>query len=280
VLKGDRCCAGCGFNLYGQTIVREPHYRMLMVRCPECGTAAAMQEYPTLSRITWRIRMALSAAFLAWMLGFMAITGAVVYAFAEGTMQSVLIPYTDAANSAWNQWSAANQPQTQRTGWWNANQGMEQWWAALPPGKLFADFGGWARLNWWGLLTWVFAALVLIPFGVVWSVALARLRGLRLILVLMLPLVFTALVAIEEFVNASNQWFYGVQYLVQKQVGWVPLAMTMAFAAACLIVGALAGRPIARTFLRFVLPARLLAAFSFLWIVDGKEMPRPIPPRG
>ena len=45
VLSGDRCCARCGFNLYGQTIIREPHYGLLMVRCPECGTAAAMQEY-------------------------------------------------------------------------------------------------------------------------------------------------------------------------------------------------------------------------------------------
>jgi len=62
VLVGDRFCATCGFNLVGQTVVREPHYHMLMVRCPECGTAAAMQEYPMLGR--WANRWARVLAVL------------------------------------------------------------------------------------------------------------------------------------------------------------------------------------------------------------------------
>ncbi len=39
-LVGDRLCIRCGFNLCGQPVLRERHYRMLIARCPECSTVA------------------------------------------------------------------------------------------------------------------------------------------------------------------------------------------------------------------------------------------------
>jgi hypothetical protein len=70
VLVGDRFCATCGFNLVGQTVVREPHYNMLMVRCPECGTPAAMQEYPLLGRWANRWARVLAVAMILFMTMF------------------------------------------------------------------------------------------------------------------------------------------------------------------------------------------------------------------
>ena len=251
--------------------------------CPECGTVAAMQEYPTVARMTWRIRMLLAAAWIAALLAGMVITGAIVYAFAQSAMQAIVTPYQSAIQAAWNDHSSKNLTPAQQANWWMGNQGLEQWWQGLPPSKFFAEFGGWGALNWWGLFILTFAAAVLIPVGVVWSVALARLRGWRLLAVLLIPLVFTGLFAIDDFVNVNSVWFFGPQYLVQRQIGWLPLGLSAAACTLFLFAAALAGRPIARTFLRLVLPARLLAAFSFLWIVDGKPLPRPItphPPRG
>lgn len=67
LLVGDRFCIACGFNLVGQSVVREPHYNMLMVRCPECGTAAAMQEYPLLGRWASRWARVLAVAMMLLM---------------------------------------------------------------------------------------------------------------------------------------------------------------------------------------------------------------------
>lgn len=281
VLKGDRCCAGCGFNLHGQYIVREPHYRMLIVRCPECGVAAALQEYPTVTRMAWRFRMLLGAAWLAALFaGFLA-TGGLIYIYGRAVMQSVISPYQNAVQSAWTEHSTKNLTPAQQAQWWNT-QGIDTWWAGLPPSKFFAEFGGWGGLNWWGLCYFVSAALIFTLVGMVWSVALARLRGLRLLAVLLLPLVFTLFFAFDDFFSINGMWFLGAQYLAQRQIGWLPMGLAVVACTAFLFAAALAGRILARAFLRLVLPARLLAAFSFLWITDGKDLPKPAavhPPR-
>ena len=67
-LVGDRLCIKCGYNLTGQHVLREPHYEMLIVRCPECATVASMQEYPLLGR--WAGRWAALAAGLWFLLAF------------------------------------------------------------------------------------------------------------------------------------------------------------------------------------------------------------------
>lgn len=276
VLRGDRCCAGCGFNLYGQVIVREGHYRMLIVRCPECGTVAALQEYPTLTRMAWRVRMLLAAVWLAAILGGLVVTGAVIYGFSQAVMQTVTASYQSAVQAAWTEYSTKSLTPAQQAAWWNT-QGMDDWWKALPPSAFFADHGGWAGLDWWGALILTFAAATLVPIGVVWSVALARLRGVRLLAVLLIPLFIAGVFAAGDFVNGSGTWFLGAQYLVRRQIGWLPMAGAAGACLLTLFAGALAGRPIARAFLRLTLPARLLAAFAFLWLVDGKDLPRAVP---
>ena len=51
IMTGDRFCTKCGYNLVGQEIVREKHYELLIVRCPECATVTGLQDYPRLG--TW-----------------------------------------------------------------------------------------------------------------------------------------------------------------------------------------------------------------------------------
>ena len=55
-VSGDRFCTRCGYNLVAQPIVREERYEMLIVRCPECGAVAAIEQYPMLER--WARRWA------------------------------------------------------------------------------------------------------------------------------------------------------------------------------------------------------------------------------
>ena len=53
-LDGDRLCTNCHYNLIGQPVLREPYYQMFIVRCPECATVAALQEFPPLGRWSHR----------------------------------------------------------------------------------------------------------------------------------------------------------------------------------------------------------------------------------
>lgn len=79
VVSGDRACGSCGFNLHGQNVVREPHYAMLMVRCPECGQVASLHEYPVLGPWAKRLGFVLAAGWLLAMLAaVVATTGALM----------------------------------------------------------------------------------------------------------------------------------------------------------------------------------------------------------
>ncbi|MFG0259295.1 MAG: DUF4199 domain-containing protein, partial [Phycisphaerales bacterium JB041] len=83
VVSGDRLCVQCGFNLHGQTITREPHYRMLSVRCPECSTLASLQEYPVLGRWGPRFGVILALVWLVFTLGAIFFTGFTLYIASE-----------------------------------------------------------------------------------------------------------------------------------------------------------------------------------------------------
>ncbi len=71
-IRADRACIGCGFNLYGQTVTKEPHYGMAITRCPECGTVAALQTYPSMSHWVNRFRSIIAAVWIVLLLGALA----------------------------------------------------------------------------------------------------------------------------------------------------------------------------------------------------------------
>ena len=79
IVLGDRHCAGCGFSLVGQPIVREARYGLLIARCPECGRAAPVEDYPVLGR--WANRWAALAAglYVVALLGLLIGAGAALF---------------------------------------------------------------------------------------------------------------------------------------------------------------------------------------------------------
>jgi hypothetical protein len=65
-VSGDRVCMQCLHPLAGSAVVREPATGLLYCRCVECGTAAALLEYPTIT--PWIRRMkSVAAAFFVTM---------------------------------------------------------------------------------------------------------------------------------------------------------------------------------------------------------------------
>jgi hypothetical protein len=78
-IQGDRICVGCAFNLVGQPILREGRYGLLIARCPECGSVAAMQEYPVLGRWANRWAALLAAGWLMAMLTLLLAPGGALF---------------------------------------------------------------------------------------------------------------------------------------------------------------------------------------------------------
>lgn len=79
-IRADRACIGCGFNLYAQPVTKEEHYGLAICRCPECGTVAALQQYPMMTHWVNRFRTLIAAVWIVLLLGLfigstMAITG-------------------------------------------------------------------------------------------------------------------------------------------------------------------------------------------------------------
>ena len=63
-VSGDRVCMQCLHPLAGSAIVREPETGLLYCRCVECGTAAAMLEYPTITPWIRRMKSVAAAFFV------------------------------------------------------------------------------------------------------------------------------------------------------------------------------------------------------------------------
>lgn len=104
-LVGDRLCIGCGFNFAGQPVVREPHYKMLIVRCPECGTVASLQEFPVLGKWASRFGSILAAAWLLAMLFLMLGTAGAIFGMSVGVSTAASSPLTEYLSKEHSRWS-------------------------------------------------------------------------------------------------------------------------------------------------------------------------------
>lgn len=58
-VESDRYCEGCGYNLHGQFVRREPRTEILLTRCPECGRFEPVIGVSSIGRI-WMRRLAIS----------------------------------------------------------------------------------------------------------------------------------------------------------------------------------------------------------------------------
>ena len=84
IMTGDRFCTKCGYNLVGQEIVREEHYALLIVRCPECATVTGLQDYPRLGIWAARWGIVLAALWMILLLCMWPATSGIMLGFGIG----------------------------------------------------------------------------------------------------------------------------------------------------------------------------------------------------
>lgn len=287
VVVGDRLCIKCGFNLAGQTVLREPHYQMFIVRCPECSTVASLQEYPLLGR--WQQRWARMLMGL-WVIVLVtvAIFGSVIVVTQTEVMGSPLQEQIAPLFKQESQeWIKTNKPdemtQQQQLGfYWGALD--EDWIAAEEWRSGFKNAGGWNALLGpfslvWGLLFGLFT----VGLGIFWAVTLPHWSRRGLALFLIGQAAFGSLWvllgrAIEA--NAINGALTGVPGADVEAWGLafyliaVPsLLVSLPVFLVAILLGACTGRPMARFTVRLLLPPRLRGPLAGLWLCDGLEPP-------
>jgi hypothetical protein len=93
LVTGDRLCVECGYNLVNQPILREPHYDLVIVRCPECGAVASVQEYPLLGRWAARWGALLATLWLIFLVAAWPGTSGVLLGWSVGAAEEASWPY-------------------------------------------------------------------------------------------------------------------------------------------------------------------------------------------
>ena len=287
-LIGDRLCIKCGYNLIGQPILRESHYDMLIVRCPECATVASVQEYPLLGR--WANRWA-SLLAAAWMLALVVLwlgTSAGIFGFAVGSAEVATETYGDLIYQKFNQWQLQQQAAGGTTAGGNTvilpggsrivvnmnTSDFTAWWKQQDRAALLREAGGiFSGFNWivWNIWMWMAIACALL--GVIWATALLA-RGRRGLLVWGLIIILTAavigLIPILDWLMNTPTW---TRQAAGQQIAPTTLALSLLWGAIWLTAGLMFGRSITRGLIRLMLPPRMRSSLAFLWLADGLEPP-------
>lgn len=291
IVECDRFCTHCGYNLAGQTIVREPHYRMLVIRCAECGTIASVQEYPTLGRWSRAWSLILAALWALFVLSLLASGAAALAGMSYAVGEVSAEKLRDALYEEYRAWNEAQTVTTPQSGIITLPNGMT---IPVRPGmtvrinqqqqtsfidtvdldEVFASIGGWSGgVQWLALLLLIPQALIGAVLGLFWSVIFFGARWKRLMLVGLINTALAALFLAPQYWHVLVGEPYGYWNAGLWVVGPAVMPIALAVGLLGLWIGALIGRPCTRGLLRFALPPRLLSSLVVLWQTDGRPLP-------
>lgn len=277
-IRADRACAGCGFNLFGQSVTKEEHYGLAIARCPECGTVAALQQYPVMTHWVNRFRLIIGAIYVLFLIGAFVGSTAAMTGFAFGSSHEAsdnLAKYIAQSHAVWNH--AQNQPATSVTT--NTIQSyryyrLEKAYADNELDRAVSEFGSlWANMDRGWIVIMVPAIGVSFAFGVFWSIALLGSSRKQAILIPLISCLIGAVIVIV--INRPDVQNSSVRDLaVQMYVPLIaPVVLLIELTAAG--VGIALGRNLARFMIILALPPRSRVPFSIFWTRDGLELPKP-----
>jgi hypothetical protein len=282
-------CASCGYNLTGQPVMRESHYQLLIVRCPECATVASVQEYPLLGRWANRWATFLAALWLLMLVIFWAGLGVALFGLAMGTSFTASEKFGEFLSIRFSEANAAQQltaaaaqgglpggtpPATMpRPVIWSAGN-FQAWWKGADHAALFNQAGGWAgAVEWRALLIWIPLGLAATLVGMFWAVVLLGRHRLSLLMwggIEMLAVCACSIFAMTMWQWDDPRWMWDAAIqIVAPRI----MIMSLCFTAIMLAIGLMIGRPVVRRLICLLLAPRARGALTGLWIADGLEPP-------
>jgi hypothetical protein len=272
-LDADRLCSRCAHQLAGQTVYRDQRLNLLFLRCPECGTAAAVTEFPIAGR--WMRRFGAAVIALMLILGFAllvadvaASTGCIYMASWESAREYVntLQETARAMPQAAGPQAAGGIPMID----YMAPVGLVDDQAALArigatPGLADAAL---ARF-WLNIIPGVIAGAA---SGVVWTMVLMHRPLRRGWIWLFAPSVLSCGIALFIYWMSGLQStrinsISGVSYydLAFRTFGWHMLLMAMGITVVVRFIAFFAARPVARAMAAVFIPAKLRRAVAEEW---------------
>lgn len=278
-ILADRACTGCGFNLLGQIVTKEEHYNLAIAKCPECGTVAALQSYPTMSHWVNRFRALIAAVWMLALLFAFMIQVAIIVSYSNQLSGDIGVPLAKELGSAFNDWQVAN-GEASVTENWGANLVYFQWvnmsesWVDEHLKATIEDNGGLIKLiDPSSILLLISGTIGAFVFGVFWSVTLlgASRKKAAIVPVIIGVIAIWVVYGFSTFGYASWQ---SAQVAQRAYEPWVVLWVVI-FELPVLLVGLYFGRKIVRAVITLALPARSRVPFSILWTRDGLELPKP-----
>lgn len=264
VVASDRLCTGCGTNLAGRPIVREPRYDLLVASCPSCGRLAPFEVYPPHG--VWLARWAkLVAALWVMLLLSMAAGG---FAFVTGISIGAAIGigenYDGRLRSAHNAWIERH-GLARGTDDASFARFIEENGAGLGPTR--------ADLEPELILILIFPTVGTIFSGIFWSLALLRWSKRQLLLGGGIVIVVAEALLLASYPVMVLSGVSGPEPTAWFRL-WLPTAaLYFAYVGTVFLITLVLTRPVARGFVRAFVPPMLRGALSFLWTSEGKVPP-------
>jgi len=265
-IVADRMCSGCGYNLVGQNVLREPHYRMLVTRCPECGAYASVQEFPLLGIWSRRLGFFVAAIVIVLMVLALPATSASLWGMSESARQ---LRQSAVADRIWKEFHNVREEDPDAT--WNKLQtDFAQWFETFPQSERVRLARPWSPLSPPEAATLLLTTLFTIGFGLIWAAllsgrgAVARLIWWMLITALLSLFITTAILQVirDSGLTATGRGFVSHRSMADAIVA--PRILPAAAAFHCLILLAiiLAGDRITPLLIRILLPLRMQRLFT------------------
>ena len=291
VIEGDRLCTGCSYNLRGQTVVKEPHYGLAIARCPECGTPAALQEYPLLGRWPGRIRVFVALTYAVTCLMALFVTFLVLMGMSAALSEST---NDDLANTIAQEWADyVNAEEAKGNTPLKAMPLYNQALRDQTTNKLVPYIWNYVDRDWWkeqgtskslishikhiasemrGVI--VLMGISLFFGGCVWAVLLLAVRPKLIFVFALVPagFVVTFLLSGTLDSNGVNGWDSATG-LAQNDAFAAGIIVVLSAWLVCGGLGIRFGRPLARLGVRALLPPSMRGPLAELWFTDGKPLP-------
>lgn len=288
-IMGDRLCVRCAYNLRGQPVIKEEHYGLYIARCPECGTPAAVQEYPMLGRWPGRIRVFAALAYALTVLGSLLMVLLLLSAMSEGLKETAAEPLAIEIAAQWAEHinieeAAGRAPfagratapsQRAADGTFVANRWYaidSSWWRSQ---NQFSSF--FTGLTHTIRSSVPVMALMTIPMFLMGSVLAVLILGARrpvLLVVGFLPaIMMLAIFLISTTIDQRLVGWVSPNEIANESM-WLPsVACVFVLWLVAGTVGLMLGRPIARLGVRALLPPTMRGSLAELWFTDKKPLP-------
>jgi hypothetical protein len=310
-IRADRACIGCGFNLFGQTVTKEEHYGLAIARCPECGTVAALQSYPTMSHWVNRFRVILASFWIILLTALFAANTGGMIGFTVSAVDVASDDFGDIIGLAYEQWGLlqeeVNTPANVLAGTpatpsapisapgtttivtingvttingvaiggnsYRWQQVSEEWIEEELETTIDQTGGLWKNADKQFLYLAFPAAVIATIAGILWSILLLGAKRKQVLLVPLAGCLIAGflITGVNSSVGSSNYSNQIADWL------YTPLIMPMLLGTQFIFLafGIFIGRKVARMLVVMALPVSARVPFSIFWTRDGLQVPNP-----